>query len=69
MGHCLTQPEEIDHILMSMAGDDMEVDAPTPDGVQPSRAILDVECEGSAMAPGYSYGDMHKKSAQGLSNP
>ena len=45
MSHCLTQPEEIDHILMTMGGDDMEVDMPIPDGVQSSGANRDVECD------------------------
>jgi hypothetical protein len=32
MSHNLTQPEEIDYILMAMAGhDDMEVDTSIPD--------------------------------------
>lgn len=43
MSHNLTQPEEIDHILMAIAGDDMEVDTPISDGVQLSGAILDIE--------------------------
>lgn len=69
MSHCLTQPEEIDHILMSMADDDTEVDAPIPEGVRPSGATRDVEREELVMAPGFPYGEMHKESAHGLSDP
>lgn len=68
MSHCLTQPEEIDHILMSMADDDTEVDAPIPDGVQSGGAIRGVGREEFAMAPGFSSGAMQKP-AHGLSGP
>lgn len=60
MSHCLTQPEEIDHILMAMAGDDMEVDTPIPDGVQSSEATRDVERDGLASVADFPYGAAHE---------
>lgn len=69
MSHCLTQPEEIDHILMAMAGDDMEADTPIPDGVHLSGFIRDVERDEFVRVEGFSYGVAHKKSAHGLSDP
>lgn len=33
MSHNLTQPEEIDHILMAMAGHDVGVDTPITDEI------------------------------------
>lgn len=69
MSHCLTQPEEIDHILMTMAGDDMEMNTPIPDGVQSSGAVLDVEREEFAVMDGFPCGATQKKSARGLSDP
>jgi hypothetical protein len=49
MSHNLTQPEEVDHILMTMVGHDMEADTPVPGGVQISETILDAECDGFDM--------------------
>jgi hypothetical protein len=50
MSHNLTQPEEIDYILMATAGHDMEVDTPIPDGAQLSGTIRDAERYELAMA-------------------
>ena len=67
MSHCFTQPEEIDHVLMAMAGDEMWVDTPIPDEMQPSGAILDVERGEFAVASNFPYGVAHKKSERDLS--
>ena len=69
MSKNLTQPEEIDHILMTMAGHDMKAGAPIPDGAQLSGAIHGFECDESIGVTGFSYDMAHKKSAHGLSDP
>ena len=69
MSHCLTQPEEIDRILMAMAGHDMEVDMPIQGGVQLSGAIRDVKRDELAAASGFTYGETHMKSSHSLSGP
>jgi len=67
MSQNLTQPEEIDHILMTMAGHDMKAGTPIPDGAQLNRAIHDFD-ESIGVA-GFSYNVAHKKSVHGLSDP
>ncbi len=69
MGHCLTQPEEIDHILMAMAGNEMGADTPNPDGVQSSKASRNIERDGITRVADTSYEVAHKKPALGLSDP
>lgn len=69
MSHNLTQPEEIDHVLMAMAGHDMETETPIPDGVQPSEAIRNIERNQFIRMAGFSHDIAHKKSAHGLSDP
>lgn len=67
MSQNLTQPEEIDHILMAMAGHDMKAGTSIPDRAQLNGVIHDFdELIGVA---GFSYGIAHKKSAHGLSDP
>lgn len=66
MSHCLTQPEEIDQILNAMAGEDREVDTPTPDGVQLGGTILDVERDGRTVVASFHCSVVHEKSAYGL---
>ena len=56
MGHCLTQPEEIDYALRAMADHEMETDAPIPYEVQPSGTTLDIERDDLTMTPDFSYG-------------
>lgn len=56
MSQNLTQPEEIDHILMVMAGCDMSLGAPIPDGTPPPGNILDAGRDGAVMGAGISYG-------------
>ncbi len=67
MSQNLTQPEEIDHILMAMAGHDMKAGTPIPDGAQLNGAIHDFD--ESIGVTDFSYGMAHKKSAHGLSDP
>ncbi|HEU0233542.1 MAG TPA: hypothetical protein VFQ94_00215 [Gallionella sp.] len=69
MSQNLTQPEEIDHILMAMAGHDMKAGTPIPDGAQLNGAIHDFGCDESIGVTGFSYGIAHKKSAHGLPDP
>lgn len=69
MSHCLTQPEEIDHILKAMAGHDTKADASIPDGAQLSGAIQSAERGELVAATGFSYGDVYKKSEHGLPGP
>lgn len=66
MSQNLTQPEEIDHILMAMAGHDMKAGTPIPDGAQLNGAIHGFGCDESIGMAGFSYGMAHKKSAHGL---
>lgn len=72
MSHCLTQPEEIDHILKAMAGHDTKAGASIPDGAQPSGAVQSAE-RGELVAAtgfsGFSFGDVYKKSEHGLPGP
>ena len=63
MSHNLTQPEEVDHIWMAMAGLDMEADTPIPAEVQSSESMRDTRRDEFATASGFSYGAAHKKSA------
>ena len=67
MSHNLTQPEEVDHIWMAMAGLDMEADTPIPAGVPSSESIRATRRDEFAAASGFSYSAAHKKSA--LSGP
>ena len=57
MSHNLTQPEEIDRILMTMADHDTEAGAPIPDGAQSRGTIVrDAERDEFATVAGLSYG-------------
>ena len=69
MSHSLTQPDEIDHILMTMLGQGMEMDTPVQNGVQLGGATRNAERDGFVMEPEFSYGAVHKKSAYGLPDP
>lgn len=69
MSQNLTQPEEIDHILMAMAGHDMKAGTPTPDGAQLNGAIHGFGSDEPIGVAGFSCGIAHKKSAHGLPRP
>lgn len=47
MSQNLTQPEEVDHVLMEMASHDMEVDTPEPDVEQLNDVVHNFECDWS----------------------
>lgn len=47
MSQNLTQPEEIDHVLMEMANHNGDIDMPNPDGESLNGAIHDFECDWS----------------------
>lgn len=61
MSQNLTQPEEIDHILMAMAGHDGEAETPIPDGAQSNGAVRDAGRDEFAMEAGFPCGVVHKK--------
>ena len=69
MSQNLTQPEEIDHILMAMAGHDMKADTPIPDGAQLNGALHGFGSDEPIGVAGFSYGMAQKKSAHGLPRP
>ena len=62
MSQNLTQPEEIDRILMAMAGRDMTADTPVPDGVPSSGNIRDAGRDEPVMGTDFSYGATPAKS-------
>ncbi|MDO8464917.1 MAG: hypothetical protein Q7S46_06645 [Gallionella sp.] len=45
MSQNLTQPEEIDHVLIEIASHDREIDAPNPDGEPLNGATHNFECD------------------------
>lgn len=65
MSQNLTQPEEIDHVLMEMAGHDTKAGVPIQDGAKLDGA----KCNGSIGATGSSYGIAHGKPAHCLPDP
>lgn len=68
MSQNLTQPEEIDRILMAMAGGGWTAGTPIPDMAQ----LKEVACGFDELveAAGFSRGAMqHKKPAHGLPDP
>lgn len=58
MSHNLTQPEEIDRILMTMAVYEMDEDMTIPDGVQSSKRIRDIRLNEFAAASVIPYGNV-----------
>lgn len=66
MSQNLTQPEEIDHVLMEMAGHDTKVDMPVTDKKYLNGTAQESECGESAVVTSFSYGAVHKKSIHGL---
>jgi len=47
MSQNLTQPEEVDHVLLEMANHNMEIDTPNPDEEPLNGATHDFECDWS----------------------
>jgi len=66
MSQNLTQPEEVDHVLMEMASHAMGAGTAGSRGVQKSEIIRESERIELAKSLGFSYGVVHKKSARGL---
>lgn len=62
MSQNLTQPEEIDRILMAMAGCDMKAGASIPDEVPLSGNLRDAERSEFAMGADFPYGTAPTKS-------
>lgn len=60
MSQNLTQPEEIDRILMFMAGRGITADVPIPDGVPSSGSIRNAGCDESVMGADSSCGALPK---------
>lgn len=58
MSHNRTQPEEIDHILLTMASDKTYADQSNQAEVQSVRNMRETEC----VAAGHSYGVSHLQS-------
>lgn len=69
MSQNLTQPEEIDRILLAMAGHDMTAGTPIRGGAQLDGVIHDIECDEPIEVTGFSYGATHKKPVHGLPDP
>lgn len=69
MSQNLTQPEEIDYVLMEMAGHDMKAGTPIPDGAQLNGAIHGFGSDEPIGVAGFSCGLAQKKSAHGLPRP
>lgn len=69
MSQNLTQPEEIDYVLMEMAGHDMKAGTPIPDGAQLNGAIHGFGSDEPIGVTGFSCGIAQKKSAHGLPRP
>lgn len=62
MSQNLTQPEELDHILMEMARHDMAEGSLIPDDAQPHAAHHGFACDWSMGAADSSCGAAHKES-------
>ncbi|MDO8464243.1 MAG: hypothetical protein Q7S46_03180 [Gallionella sp.] len=69
MSQNLTQPEEIDHVLMEMAGHDMKAGNPTSDDALSSGGVYDAQCNRPIGVTGSSYSAAHKKPMYGLPDP
>lgn len=70
MSQNLTQPEEIDRILMAMAGRDTPAGAPIQDLAQLNGVACDFGCDKPVEAAAFSRGAVqHKKPAHGLPDP
>jgi hypothetical protein len=64
--HNLTQPEEIDQILMKMAADDLVQNTPVENGLKLVHTARNAEHGSFPTLAGFSYGVAHRKSAQRL---
>ena len=64
--HSLTQPEEIDQILLAMATDDLAAMTPVASGAKLIDSVRNADRSGFSTAAGFSYGVSHKKSSPSL---
>lgn len=69
MSQNLTQPEEIDRVLMEMAGHDMETGKPISEGMLSDGRNHDLKCKWSDRVADLSYRIAHKKQIHGLPDP
>jgi hypothetical protein len=69
MSQILTQLQEADDILIAMAGHDMELNKPNPDGVQLNGTLREVKRDKLTMASGFPDGEVHKKPEHGFQDP
>ena len=70
MSQNLTQPEEIDRILMAMAGRDGQAGAQISDWELLDEVAYGLGCDSRAGTSAFSRGVVqHKKPAHGLSDP
>jgi hypothetical protein len=73
MSRNLTQPEEIDLILMTMerpdSGPDSGMDKPIPDGARTRVTMQDAGRNKSTMKPDSPAGEAHKKPGHGSPDP
>lgn len=66
MSQNLTQPEEIEHILIAMESRDMREGSPLSDGHPPGMTSQNTKCDGVEKATDVSCGAEHAKSIHGF---
>jgi hypothetical protein len=64
--HNLSQPEEIDQVLLSMATEDLSASTPTASGMKLIGPARDAAHGSFPTAAGFSYGVIHKKPSHSL---
>jgi hypothetical protein len=64
--HSLTQPEEIDLILLAMAAEDMAAKTHVANGANLIAAIRNADRSGFSTVEGFSYGISHRKTSSRL---
>ena len=66
MSQNLTQPEEIDRILMARESRNMSLDSPLSDECQSGISIQNIKCGGVAKVADHSCDTEHAKSTHGF---
>lgn len=64
--HNLSQPEEIDQVLMAMAAEDLATKTPIASAAKLIETVRNVERSGFSTVAGFSYGVTHRKSSHRL---
>jgi len=64
--HSLSQPEEIDQILMAMAAEDLAAKTPVASGVKLISSLRNADRSAFSTVAGFSYGISHKKTSSRL---